>query len=165
MVTTLVHPWAFRRKSLRITQLGLAVQLDVTRHMVLRLEQGLFPHPPSNLLVKLGVLWKVDTSVLRQEYSDYQHNSRKHFRDNYTNFDHLWNYEGETHPLQYWREEQELSRIGFCKGLCLHESGINDYEKNKMRHIPVQLTEALEEINWDPLSLTTAVSTWRIKWR
>jgi hypothetical protein len=99
-----------------------------------------------------------------QSYLDYQKNTRLAFGKNYENFDLLYNYKGETHPLVHWREQQDLSRIGFCKGLCLHQDLVRNYENNKQRHPPQELYTACDLIGWDILALTGAVESWRVKW-
>jgi transcriptional regulator with XRE-family HTH domain len=174
MVTPLTHPWSSRRKELGLTQAALGKELFVSRHMVIRLEQSLFAEPPPGLLNRLGLVFDEDCTELLREYHSYVRLTRRLFATKNQSFKVVFGglegYEGltpylqEQHPLEFYRETQSLSRIGFCKGLCLHQDPINDYEKNRQRDLPAQLYEACSFIGWNIEPLTLAVKDWRIRW-
>jgi hypothetical protein len=70
-------------------------------------------------------------------------------------------YTGRLHPLVHYRDAYEMSRMGLCKGLCLHYDPITEYEGNNQRDVPEQLKEACEEMKWDWQPLARAVADWR----
>lgn len=137
----------------------------VSRHYIIRVEQALFAEPPPGSCERLGELFKVGPALLYSEYKSYQFNTREIFAKKHNNFDVLYNYKEETHPLVFWREQEKLSQIGLAKGICLHQDSIRNYELNKQRHIAEELEVACEQMNWDLAPLIGAVAAWRIKWR
>jgi len=133
----------------------------VSRHMVIRLEQSLFPSPLHS--EALSDLYSVDQELLISEYYRYIKTTRLEFSSRYPPFSEvLYHYSGSTHPLIYYRERFGLSRIGLCKGLCLHNDPITNYEKNDQRGVPQQLIIACNSIEWDYGPLENAVNEWRI---
>lgn len=168
MTTALRHPWSLRRNDRGFTQESLADSIGVTRHMVLRLEQGLFAEPPPDLLVKIGFRLDASLPELLEEYFAYVKDARNYFREHNLSIEralkHYLVEKEDVHPLVFYREMQDLSRIGLCKGLCLHQDPIRDYENNQQRGVPSQLVAALKEINWPVEPLEEAVKEWRIKW-
>lgn len=161
----MIHPWATFRESKGFSQQFIADQLDVSRHYVIRLEQGLFANSPDHVLNKLSDLLEVSNDELHATYHLYRHDTREEFGRSYADFSYLKNYAGAVHPLVDYRERNKLSRIGLCKGLCLHPDPINDYEKNKQRGVPRDLIVACNEISWDYGHLENAVTEWRISGR
>lgn len=150
---------------MNLTQAEVANYLDVTRHMMIRLEQALFAEPPPLALIKLSNLYCISEEELLESYHKYQVDSRLAFAATHSNFDLLWNYSGSEHPLIYWRTSEDLSSVGLAKGLCVHQGLLYAYEANKQRDLPEDFSNAISFIDWDLLPLTTAVAAWRIKWR
>jgi hypothetical protein len=136
--------------------------------MVLRLEQGLFSEPPPDLLVKIAFKLEVPLPALLEDYFNYIKDARAYFREHNLSIErglkHYLVEKEDVHPLVFYREMQDLSRIGLCKGLCLHQDPIRDYENNQQRGVPAQLVTALNEIKWNIEPLEVAVKEWRIKW-
>ena len=159
----MTHPWAQIREDRCLTQLEVAGHLKVTRQTVIRLEQGLFHAPSSEVLKELEDLYGVND--LLESYSEYVKNTREDFREQYSDFSRLKTYLAPAHPLESWRLDQRLSRMGLCKGLCLDYGPVADYEYNKQRATPESLSVACKEIGWDLAPLEEAVKRWRIKWR
>jgi transcriptional regulator with XRE-family HTH domain len=166
MMTDTVHTWASYRVNSGYTQQGIADKIGVSRHMIMRLEQGLFAEPPRRFLDLLGFYYDVPTSDLIKSYHALVKHKRETYSVEYRSFsDVLKGYIGFTNPLVYYREVQNLSRIGFCKRMCLHPDPIRDYEINMQRGIPLQLINACNSIQWDYAPLESAVTEWRISGR
>lgn len=159
------HPWAKIREDLNMTQLEVADALNVTRQTVIRLEQGLFHAPSKEVLEELADLYSLEEVDLLGEYEDYVRETRLAFTEHHPNFEGLWVYTGKEHPLEAWRLMQGLSRMGFCKGLCLDYGPVADFEYNKQRATPEALILASKAIGWSLDPLERAVKEWRIKWR
>ena len=162
------HPFAVRRTKANLTQVDLADLLSVTRHMVLRLEQGLFSYIPPGILRELSGIYLCTTAELEMEYRGFVNEKRDEFKRTHPSFKEIFadqNYTGDEHPLIYYRETLKLSRIGLCKGLCLHPDPITDWEHNKQRGVPAQLKQACSDIYWDYAPLESAVAMWRMDGR
>ena len=162
------HPWALHRRSVGLTQESLADFLEVSRHMVIRLEQSLFPEPPPQLLNAISSLLEVSSSDLLNEYHSYATETRYSFRNEHRDFfSVLVNYRVDSldmAPLVYYREAEGLTRMGLCKGLCLHQDSVRDYELNLQRSLPAQLIEAADLLDWNYSQLEELTQKWRIRW-
>lgn len=159
----MIHPWTTRRKAAGITQLEMADLLGVSRHMVIRLEQSLYHEPSAMILGNLETVLNENGQILRREYLEYVQDMRTLFKVDHLNFKDFFRngYSGTTHPLVYYRLSYDLSRMGFCKGLCLDYGPITDYEHNKQRGLPLELKLASESIGWEYVDLEEAVTIWR----
>ncbi len=142
------HPWARYRRNMGLTQSSVADRVGVTRHYIIRLEQSLFWHPPDSLLVRLAILYDIELGEFEALFGSGLRSL-------------VW----DKHPLVIYRERHGLSRMGLCKGLCLHYDPVSEYEANKQRDIPAQLVEACDDIKWDYQPLVSAVAEWRISGR
>jgi len=161
-----VHTWASYRVAAGYTQAEIAATIGVSRHMIVRLEQALFTEPPRRFLDQLGWYYGVSTKDLISSYHQLVKNKRETFANEYQSFKEvLSGYAGYTNPLVFYRESQGLSRIGFCKRICVHPDPIRDYENNDQRGVPQQLRVACNAIEWDYAPLEDAVTTWRISGR
>lgn len=121
------------------------------------------------MVSKLSELYRINPDILETNYLEYQQNTREIFAKKHQSIEtRLKDYslENSTHPLVFYREAEGLSRIGLCKGLCMHQQMIRLYELNhhSQRTIPGDLVTAAREINWDLEPLAAAVAKWRIKW-
>lgn len=158
------HPWVVHRERKVLTQEAIASELNVNRQTVIRLEQSLFHSPSDEVLEALSRIYGVSQLELRLEYDEYKMYQRALFKSDHKSF---WlalaGYEGAEHPLVWYREQYELSRLAFCRALCLDYSPVADYEANKQRSIPLELMLACNEMSWDYLPLEKAVSDWRLK--
>lgn len=157
-----VHPWAKRRSRAGYTQLEVAEYLNVTRQYVIRLEQSLFHEPPDNIVMELAGFYTTSPAELIAEYRAFVTERRAEFRQKHQSFKAvLGDYKGLQHPLVYYREINDLSRMAFCKGLCLDYGPVSDYETNKQRSMPMIIKLAAQEIYWSYEPLELAVAEWR----
>lgn len=161
-----LHSWASYRVAAGYTQQSIADKIGVSRHMIVRLEQSLFPDPPRRFVDELGYWYDVPSSDMMKSYHSLVKDKRAQFKENYSSFSNiLHGYKGIANPLVYYREQQNLSRIGFCKRICVHPDPIRDYEINDQRGVPQQLIIACNEMGWDYAPLESAVTEWRISGR
>lgn len=156
------HPFVVFRSLRDLTQDNLAEKLGVTRHYYLRLEQGLYHEIPERILTQLSDEFGTSKAELSAAYREFQKEQRYSFKAANESFKSvLKNYSGLAHPLVYYRSEMLLTRMGLCKGLCLHYDGVTQYEANKQRGVPLDLKLACSDIYWDYTYLETAVAEWR----
>lgn len=157
------HPWAEYRRKAGLTQLEVAEFLGVTRHYIIRLEQGLYWHPTDSLLVKLAIKYGVDFDEFEMAYYDYVRQRRELFKTTHKTFEEglVLPYRLVMHPLVSWRQSYGYSRMRLCKELCLHYDNVSDYELNQQRNVPEQLAVACDEMGWLVEPLEHAVSDWR----
>jgi transcriptional regulator with XRE-family HTH domain len=154
------------RDRVHITQAELAEHLGVTRHYYIRLEQGLYHEIPDGILAELAKWFGVTEAEISGTYRTFQKVTREQFRESHLSFKKvLLKYNGLSHPLTYYREHERLTRMGLCKGLCLHYDGVTQYEANKQRGVPLDIRIACNDIYWDYTYLETAVAEWRISGR
>jgi transcriptional regulator with XRE-family HTH domain len=160
----ITHPWSVIRRDLALTQLEIARALNVDRQTVIRLEQGLFHSPSSEVLEKLSGIYETDPQELLNDYWDYVTRTRQEFMEKYPDFAAVLSdpYTHKEHPLVLYREVNSLTRMGLCKGLCLDYAPVADFEYNRQRSIPESLLKACREIGWDCTVLEKAVADWRI---
>jgi transcriptional regulator with XRE-family HTH domain len=162
-----LHPWAKYRRAAGFTQDSVADVLSVSRHYVIRLEQSLFTSPPKSISIKLSELYGIELGIFEASYYAFVRFKREEFAGKHGSFEKFFTdpYIFKKHPLEFYRDAYSLSRMGLCKGLCLHYDPISEYEKNKQREVPDQLKEACEEIGWDVKPLRRAVADWRTSGR
>jgi DNA-binding XRE family transcriptional regulator len=155
------HPWAVRREKFDLTQNEVALTIKVNRQTVIRLEQSLFHQPSIEVLTAFSSLYSTPIGELVEEYNEYVQFQRGAFAGKYPDFKQMRNYSGLEHPLVSYRESIDLSRLGFCRGLCLDYYPIVQYEANKQRGLPLELKLACEDMKWDWSILEEEVVLWR----
>jgi len=169
-MTKTIHPWAKYRQAAGFTQSAAADRVGVTRHMLIRLEQSLFWNPPDSLTVRLAMLYEIELSTFEEAYYQYVDDRREAFAKLHKPFEETFEfyqaygshgYSAKQHPLVFYRDRYEFTRMGLCKALCLHYDPITEYEQNKQRAIPDQLVDACEDMQWDWQPLAAAVADWR----
>jgi len=136
--------------------------------MVIRLEQSLFPEPPPKLLNEISNWLEIPTAQLLAEYHAYVKETRLEFAELHSSFTkRLDNYpliSLDMAPLVYYREAEGLTRMGLCKGLCLHQDSVRDYELNLQKSLPAQLISACDLLGWNYAIIEDLTQLWRIKW-
>jgi DNA-binding XRE family transcriptional regulator len=157
----MLHPWAKMRRDVNLTQARVATELNIDRLSVIRYEQGMFGHLSDELVDSLATLYRTDPDLLVLEYRGYQRLKRLEFKERYLSWRYLSGYMGLPHPLIYYRDANDLSRNGLCKGLCLDYGPVSNYEANKQRSIPEIIKIASDDMGWDWTYLESAVLEWR----
>lgn len=109
------------------------------------------------------MIYGVDLDEFEMSYYDFVKDKRRTFKALHKEFEEVFTfpYALRMHPLVYYRQMYNYSRVGLCKALCLHQDNVRDYELNLQRGVPEQLVYALEEMGWKVEPLEHAVSDWR----
>lgn len=160
------HEWALFRRNAGFTQEAISSELGVSRFFIMNLEKGLYVRPPELTLKALSFRYEVPEEELMAAYNRYVQGQREEFAQGHSSFGLILgrgDYSEKKHPLVSYRVAYDLSRMGLCKGLCLHPKTVEAYEKNRQRGIPEQIIAACNAIKWDYGPLENAVTTWRVK--
>lgn len=161
----LEHPWAEIRKSKGMSQASLAASLDVSKEHVGRVEQGVFRKAPAEIITYLSVTFNINYTYLEESYYEYQLNTRKLFAEKYQSYMDVrptdW-----SNPIEAYYKSQGLSRVGLCKGWCVHPASLADYQKNRQRNAPADVKRAFKVMSginngWDIEQLEIDMDKWR----
>lgn len=145
------NPFRALRERQGISQYELARRVGISKHAILRLEQGMYAQPlPAVVNYFLGYFPKLYSSPSRliQEYENFQIETRQYnsrlIGDIHTDLTSL---PVGTHPLTYLRENYGLNLTEFAKKLCIAQNVVFYFEKRSIHQhtVPDQLVHAL----WD----------------
>jgi hypothetical protein len=134
------------------------------------LEQGVFSRPSEAVLHYLSEAADIPEAQLIREYYQYQRNTRRAFRDRFPDYSKTKELSTAVadlslHPLTRYYTTHGLSRIGVCKGWCVHPFSFEQYEKNKQRSVPDDIQAAWFMMGWDLRELRADVDRWRRDYR
>lgn len=171
------YPNPFRniRINAQLTQALLAKRAGVSKHAVLRLEQGMFPDPLPKLLNYYVDTFNVSRTSLLREYAKFQIRQRERAGLLLGDIEHkLFEWangvdDGQTHPLVYLRLSCRpvLNPTELAKRLCISQTVVTYFEKNAIsqKTVPYQLLLALSQAGYgddDLLALESAYATYRV---
>lgn len=132
---------------LNMSELGAVA--GVSRQYVNRLENGVYVKPNETIVKHLAECSDIEVGLLEAAYYKWQKEKRCGIAQNlglppvrltdvsrpyYTNF-------------KRWRQTFWTSTEKFSKDMCVNPSLVNPYEIGKLRGMPVQLKEVLEDLN------------------
>ena len=143
----------FRRLRTRqgISQYELARRCGISKHAVLRLEQGTFANPLPSVVNYFTTSFPKDyptPALLVSQYSDFQYEVRSSNSRLFGNIiDELKTLPVGTHPLVYLRTNRGISSTGVAKQLCIAQNTVYYFENSPIHQhtVPEQLIHAL----WD----------------
>lgn len=141
-----------------LTQAQMAHLSGVTRLMVLRSEQAVFPQLTLSLLSGMLNRAIITTSVgqvlaseeeIQDAYGAFQRQTRR-INYGYLTPD-LPNYEPSISPLKQWRlsSDQHGSLVGLAISFCTHPVGLTQVERGLQKTIPAQFVTALLDSGYD----------------
>jgi hypothetical protein len=109
-------------------------------------ECGVYPSILPSILRRLTRYYGLDEKELVAGYGDYVRFTRLEFGRKYTLFDYLpGDSDIRVSPVTKLRNDFDLSKLGFAKGICTQPSGISRVEKRITSEFPQQLNEALTD--------------------
>lgn len=148
-VNPLHNPFKRLRERQGISQYELGRRTGLTKHAVLRLEQGMYPNPlPTILDYFTSQFPNLSHVTLEREYTDFQIAMRQHNSRLLGDIiEELRLTPVGTHPLTYLRESRGINPTELAKRLCIAQSVVAYFEKRSVHQhtVPQQLIEAL----WD----------------
>lgn len=138
-------------KALRLqagwTQIDLADMAGITRHAVLRTEQGVYALPPPSILsVFTSRLPHLNTLALEESYRIWQTKARRRAGLLFPDAP-LVSPDATGRQFLNWRTFSLgiTSRMELCRLLCVHPAVVEKYEKGQQHSMPDQLFQALRE--------------------
>ena len=151
MTVRIINP--FRRLRLRegLSQQELAKRAGLSKHAVLRSEQGMYDKPLPNLVAYFTENFNVSAHQITTEYSEFQIATReKNTRLLGDISDLLDSKPTHSHPLTYLRRIQGLNLTELAKQLCISQSVVDTFEKKPVNQhtVPTQLVVALQDADY-----------------
>ena len=142
MVYTLfMNPIHYLRLTQRLPREHLASEAGCSALVVLRSEQGLYNSIPPVLVRTLVDHYGVDPHQLAIDYTNFQKEQRKFAQQSLADYIP----DGTGSPLRMWREFYNLSAVGACKVLCVHQAVWANAESGQTHRLPEQLLLALDQ--------------------
>lgn len=162
------NPFKQIRLQLNLTQEQLASRCGITKHAVLRNEQGMAVEPLPVLLHYFSENFPINTYELRTAYEKFQMHQRS---ENSLPFGIPSNLQSElehwlhfqlaspqsiSHPFRYLLTLHDYNPTSFSRDLCLNQSVINYFLNNPIHQktIPEQLLVALKHSGYNDTVLT-----------
>lgn len=111
-------------------------------------ENGVYAHIPPKILDHLCSLGE-SSNVLAQEYAAFISTQRAAFKEKYERHFTLEGLGVPTRnrsPVEHFRRTLHLSRLGFCKALCVQPGVLYRMEHGQSRSLPQQVRDALREV-------------------
>lgn len=136
--------------------MDLAEFAGVTRHAVLRTEQGVYSLPPPAILSVFSQrLPGTSIPYLEEEYRRWQSIARRRAGIQYPDVPLVFR-DSTGQQFLNWRlfSLGMTSRMEFCRVFCVHPAVVEKYEKGQQHQMPDQLEQALREAGllYDPNS-------------
>lgn len=134
------------------TQAELGEIAGVTRHAVIRTEQGVYALPPPAILsVFLRRFPGESILTLETVYVAWVEETRRHNASKYLNREPpVTLVSGDMAGVDFllWRLNtmRITSRMEFCRLFCVHPAVVEKYEKGQQKHMPDQLQHALYDV-------------------
>lgn len=162
------NPFKSIREQSGFTQQEIASRVGITKHAVLRNEQGMAVEPLPVLLNYFSTNFTVTVYELRKQYERFQITQRvntgKLLGGDPSLALHRWKQLailnrrsiGLNHPLVFLRESNDLNPTSLSRELCLNQSVINYFENNPVHQktVPEQLLVALKQAGYSDDELT-----------
>ena len=164
------NPFKELRTKLGISQYELARRTSISKHAILRLEQGMYPNPLPvvlNYFVEQFPKRYPSPSSLVSEYEDFQIKTRAHNSRILGNIiEELKTCPPNVHPFVYLRESRGLNPTEVAKRLCVAQQKIVYFEKRSIHQhsVPKELVEALWDADYteqETDALSEAYATYR----
>ena len=150
---SLVNPFKALRLKQGISQYELARRLKISKHAVLRLEQGMYPNPLPTVVDYFVDVAKLNVSrpQLLEAYTEFQIRTREANARLLGDIpDVLTGCAVGVHPLTFLRLSQGLNATELAKRLCIAQNVVHYFEKRSIHQqtVPDQLIEALHDADY-----------------
>lgn len=151
-MTTAAHN-PFRELRLRqgISQYELARRANISKHAVLRLEQGCYDKPLPSIIEYFAAYFPdISHYHITKEYEEFQYATRVSNAGLLGNMRDLLTCPVGTHPLAWIRTNHGFNPTSLAKALCISQSTIVYFERNAVHQhtVPNQLLRALHDADY-----------------
>jgi transcriptional regulator with XRE-family HTH domain len=153
MSAVLHNPFRELRTRQGISQYELARRVSISKHAVLRLEQGCYEKPlPSVIDYFLGHFPSITRFTLVADYEAFQYQTRAsnaHLLGQSLK-DELTGCPVGIHPLVFLRHNHGINPTELSKRLCISQSTVVYFEQRSVHQhtVPEQLTKALHDADY-----------------
>lgn len=150
------NPFKIIRLQHNYSQYDISRMAKISKHAVLRLEQGMYESPLPTLVNFYVHQFKVSRAQLLSDYEDFQFETRKETGRFLGAISNLLSAVGpEHHPLTYLRELKGLNPTEVAKRLCISQSAVVYFERRSIHQhtVPAQLLNALSDAGYTPAEL------------
>lgn len=148
MSTTPVNPFRALRERQGLSQYEFARRCRISKHAILRLEQGMYAQALPAVLEYAESCTNLSRHTLEKDYHDFQITTRENNSRLLGDISQeLQSTPVGTHPFTYLRENRGLNQTEVAKRLCIAQNTVFYFEKRAVHQhtVPKQLIEAL----WD----------------
>jgi len=151
MTTTARNPFRELRLKQGISQYDLAHRAHISKHAVLRLEQGCYEKPlPSIINYFIGFYPNLTNYGLTAAYEEFQYETRKSHAGLLGPLTQLIDCPVGIHPLVWLRTNYGYNPTSLAKALCISQSTIVYFERKSVHQhsVPAQLLRALHDADY-----------------
>lgn len=144
------NPFRRLRAKEGISQYELAARAGVSKHAILRLEQGMYDKPLPTVLDYFLENFRVSEKDLLSDYSDFQIAVREENARLLGDIANLIDLPVGTHPLTFLREHAQLNLTELAKKLCISQTVVFNFENRAVTQhsVPSQLIHALHDADY-----------------
>lgn len=170
------NPFKLIRVHAGLSQQALANKVGISKHAVLRSEQGMYVEPLPSLLNYLCKHFPVGRIEVIQQYERFQVHTREAsgrlLGDMESELDKWYTYlrsspttlnTYQLHPLVWLRTIRGYNPTSLAKAICVNQTVVNYFEKNSInqRTVPEQLTHALKDCGYNDDELASFTDCYR----
>jgi len=161
-----VNPFKDLRNQAGLSQYEVAKRANVSKHAVLRLEQGMYPDPLPTLVSYFVHNFDISKVALLQQYEAFQVKTRADSGRLLGNIESL-HAQGWTpavgHPLVWLRTTRNLNPTELAKRLCISQTVVVYFEQRSIsqRSVPEQLRGALKDAGYRDHELDALAAAYR----
>lgn len=151
MTVRTINPFRRLRLSEDLSQHELGKRAGLSKHAVLRSEQGMYDKPLPSLVAYFTEHFDITPSQLNHQYSEFQIATREeNARLLGDIFNLLDSKPSHAHPLTYLRRIQGMNLTELAKRLCISQSVLDTFEKKPINQhtVPTQLVVALQDADY-----------------
>ena len=155
-----INPITDGRLQMSLSSQGLAKKLGLSKQYMSRAEQGTYSSLNPALQKWVSNVLNISPESVRQRYVKFQQTQR---RATVERIDpHHLKANGSEAPyitFERWRSGYWTSPMQFANAFCVHPDSVQKYEEGIQKMMPIQIRNALEEVNLlDPSWETRALS-------
>lgn len=151
MTVRVSNPFRRLRLELDISQHELGKRAGLSKHAVLRSEQGMYDRPLPTLLLFFSREFNISEVELVKEYTEFQIATREDNARLLGDISHYLDCKPTyAHPLTYLRRMQGMNLTVLAKRLCISQSVLDTFEKRPINQhtVPEQLIVALQDADY-----------------
>jgi len=138
------------RREHNLTLQALAEKCNVTLNAVYNQECGVYPYILGNILMVLVNEYGEEYFSLNERYKEFIKERRLTFLDELGPFNYRdIEVDATLSPIAVFRRSLDLSKMAFCKRLCIQPSLLNRCEAGACQTLPSAIVNALRQVGFE----------------